>query len=404
MNLVDLDFLTSSAGADLLQRLAHEDLSEGNTLTLLTRLRRDYPPDHAGAALETARLRLKAVDKFDTDAARLFFTRDALEQASDPLIRAYRVQEMSGVGGHVLDVCCGIGSDALAFAAQADSVSGLDIDPVRVAVARLNADVLGLSNTRFEITDVTQGIGDTAGTALIFYDPARRSHDKRIYDVEGYIPPLSLINNWHAPHMMAKLSPGVDLDQLAHYRDDGGEVEFISVDGDLKEAVLHLREGQTPPVQHHTVTATLITTSQILHWRKPLHEIQHRLSPPRAWLIEPDPALIRAGLVEDAALRFDGYQLDQTIAYLTADAHPGSPWARAWRVLDWMPFNLKKLRAHLREHQIGRVTVKKRGSPLTPEGLTAQLKLKGSGARTLVLTRAQGEPIVIVCEEQPTPS
>jgi hypothetical protein len=63
-----------------------------------------------------------------------------------------------------------------------------------------------------------------------------------------------------------------------------------------------------------------------------------------------------------------------------------------------MPFNLKKLRAYLRERNVGRVTVKKRGSPLTPEELIAKLKLPGGGEeRIVVLTHVRNQPAVLIC-------
>ncbi|NJL93087.1 MAG: hypothetical protein HC915_04860 [Anaerolineae bacterium] len=63
----------------------------------------------------------------------------------------------------------------------------------------------------------------------------------------------------------------------------------------------------------------------------------------------------------------------------------------------WLPFNLKKLRALLREQDIGQVTVKKRGSPLTPEQLQGQLRLKGGGAHaTLILTRLAGQHVALI--------
>jgi hypothetical protein len=116
-------------------------------------------------------------------------------------------------------------------------------------------------------------------------------------------------------------------------------------------------------------------------------------------LIEPDSALIRAGLVQHAALAWGAHQLDDTIAYLTHQSRPDTPWARAWRIMDAMPFNLKKLRAYLSEHGVGKVTVKKRGHAMTPEELIAGLKLKGRESRTLVLTRYAGVPYVLICAD-----
>lgn len=381
-----LSFLTSPEGERLLGELAAEDLSRDNELRLLTQLRRRYAPADAAAALELAGLRRRAVAKFGGDAARLFFTASALEQASDPRARAYRAGVAAG--RRVVDACCGIGADALAMAQAGSEVIGLDIDPVRIAIARLNAAALGLS-VQFEVADVRDGLppGD-----FTFFDPARRDKQgRRRFHVEQYEPPLSIIKTWMQPLVAVKLSPGVALDEL---RDYGGLVEFISVAGDLKEATLWLGMGQGRQ-------ATLLTSNgEALHW----HSDQPASAPvsePRAWLVEPDPALLRAGLVGDLALALNGAQLDETIAYITADDCPQTPWARAWRILDWLPFNVKALRAYLRERGVGRVTVKKRGSAVTPETLIPQLKLKGDEARALVLTRVRGRQVVLVCEEQP---
>jgi hypothetical protein len=103
--------------------------------------------------------------------------------------------------------------------------------------------------------------------------------------------------------------------------------------------------------------------------------------------------------VADLALELGGAQLDPEIAYITTDEKPDSLWVRAWEILDWMPFNVKKLRAYLREQGVGTVTVKKRGTAVTPEELIAKLKLNGSGSRTIVLTRCQGEHIMIICRD-----
>lgn len=364
-------------------------------LRLLTLLRRELSAEQARAAVEMARLRQKAVDKFGADASQMFFTREALEQASDPRIRKYRAERIAEARRiNIIDVCCGIGSDSLTFAKPGAEVLGLERDPVRVAVARHNAVVLGLSSARFEVADVRDGLPFTPD--VIFYDPARRdAQGRRIYHVEYYQPPLSLVKSWDAPRVAVKLSPGVDLAQLNTYQ---GAVEFISVEGDLKEAVLWLGDaaGSVP-------RATLILGDAIYHFQGEHGASAAPFSEPRRWLIEPDPGLLRAGLVQDVAVQCGGYMLDETIAYFTSDERPDSPWVRVWEVLDWMPFNLKRLRSYLRERSVGTVTVKKRGVAMTPETLIPQLKLRGDNSRTLVLTRFQGQPVVIVCRDIAVP-
>src|SRR5262245_42684333 len=130
LTLHEVEFLLSPIGERLLERLASEDWSEANTLRLLTALRRDYKVEQAGAAVEMARLQVKAVEKFGEDARQMLFTREALEQASDPLVRRYRAEVIGARS--IIDACCGIGADSLALARAGADVTGLDIDPVRI--------------------------------------------------------------------------------------------------------------------------------------------------------------------------------------------------------------------------------------------------------------------------------
>jgi hypothetical protein len=104
-------------------------------------------------------------------------------------------------------------------------------------------------------------------------------------------------------------------------------------------------------------------------------------------------------LVTVVGAQIDADQLDPQIAYLTGDTLTETPFARVWAVEDWMPFQLKRLRAYLRERNVGRVTVKKRGSPLVPEELIHDLRLEGEEEKTLFLTQMEGKPIVVVGEE-----
>ena len=123
------------------------------------------------------------------------------------------------------------------------------------------------------------------------------------------------------------------------------------------------------------------------------------LSPPRRWLFEPDASVLRAGLVQLLA-----HELNATIArryrrlFDARRPRGNSPGGRYWKILDWLPFQLKRLRRYLVERDVGRVTVKKRGFPMTPEELIGKLRLKKGGAsRVLVMTRHRGQPIAIIC-------
>lgn len=385
ISLDDFAFLISDTGRQFLAKYATADVSEKNTLQLITQLRQSLTLEQASAILTTIRLRQKAIDKFPEYADRLLFTEDSLQQASDFRIRQYRASLIDQQ--RVLDVCCSIGSDALAFSQAGHAVFGLDIDPVRIAIARHNASVMG-QDTTFEVADVTESVPDDYD--FIFYDPARRTADgNRIFDVEQYIPPLSLIHDFKPEEIAVKLSPAVDLSQLTGY---GGQIEFISVDGDLKEAILWKHRPTAQPL------ATLIADSIHQFPYEPCESVA--ITEPKQWLFEPDPAILRAGLVQNLATTLNATMLDETIAYLTLDEHIETPWGRYWQILDWMPFHLKKLRRYLVEHQVSRVTVKKRGFPMSPEEVITKLKLKkGYESRVLVMTRLRDNPVALICAD-----
>jgi hypothetical protein len=125
--------------------------------------------------------------------------------------------------------------------------------------------------------------------------------------------------------------------------------------------------------------------------------------PVQAFLHEPDPAVIRSGLVSLVAAQLGATLVDPTIAYLTSAAPAGSPWVSSYRVEQVLPFNLKKLKSLLRARGVGRVTVKKRGSAIEPETLSRQLRGPGGGTAVVVVTRVAGAPTALVCQPERSP-
>ncbi len=129
------------------------------------------------------------------------------------------------------------------------------------------------------------------------------------------------------------------------------------------------------------------------------------VGPVAGWLVEPDPAVIRAGLVSVLAAGLDGHLLDPHIAWISAGSRPDpGPWGQAFEVVEEVPFARKALRAHLRARGYGDVVVKKRGINVVPEQLRADLRLDGSGpTATLVLTRTE-RPLALLVTRCAAPS
>jgi hypothetical protein len=385
--------LMTTAGQEILQAADLLQPREVDFLAHYTTLCRSFPAELARAALEIAILRLEARSKFGA-AGGMYFTRQALEQATSEQVSQYRSQRYQNCR-RLVDLGCSIGSDTVALAERAFSV-GIDLDPLRLAMAQANLAGRGYQErASFVQADLMDPlpVGLPAESGL-FFDPARRSAGRRITSTRDYQPPLAMIQTWleRCPNAGVKLSPGVRLEELAGY---DAEIEFISLKGDLKEAVLWLgglksaRRRATILPGPHTITEADLDENLSLP-----------LSEPSAFLYEPDGAVLRAGLVQALGAQIGAAQLDSDIAYLTASRAVETPFARFWAVESWMPFNLKRLRAVLRARNVGQVVVKKRGSPLQPEALIRDLRLKGDQERVIFLTHLTGRPIVVICLQE----
>ncbi|MEU9381342.1 class I SAM-dependent methyltransferase, partial [Streptomyces sp. NPDC048279] len=285
----------------------------------------------------------------------------------------------------VADLCCGIGGDAIALARAGIRVLAVDRDPLTAAAARANADALGLAGL-IEVREADVTEVDTAGYDAVFVDPARRGGRGRIFDPEAYSPPLS----WAveaarraARTAALKIAPGVPHEAVPA----DAEAEWISDAGDVKEAVLWF--GTAPG----TVRATLLPGPRTLPGRG---LPDPRVRPVGRYLYEPDGAVIRAHLVAEVAEELDGGLVDPTIAYITADTLRATAWATPYEITDRLPFNVKKLKALLRERGVGTLTVKKRGSAVEPEELRRKVKPQGPNAATVFLTRVAGAPTMLV--------
>nr|WP_307718343.1 methyltransferase domain-containing protein [Streptomyces sp. JHA26] len=363
------------------------DTDPARELAVATRLRRDHPAGLVSAALGQARLRQRAVAKFGAeDAGRMFFTPNGVEQSTRASVAAYRAGRFKELGvASVADLCCGIGGDAIALARAGIRVLAVDRDPATAAAARANAVALGLDDL-IEVREADVTEVDTAGYDAVFVDPARRGGRGRVFDPEAYSPPLSWAVRAARTASRAaalKVAPGVPHEAVP----DDAEAEWISDGGDVKEAVLWF--GTAPG----TVRATLLPGPRTLPGTGlPDPEVRT----PGRYLYEPDGAVVRSHLVAEVAEQVGGGLLDATIAYVTADELLPTPYATAYEITDRMPFNVKKLKALLRERQVGTLTVKKRGSAVEPEELRRKVRPQGPNAATVFLTRVAGAPTMLI--------
>lgn len=380
--------LTGPEGEPAVAAAAALRPTDATLLAAIAALRKRFPPELATAAVEAVLLRERAKSKFAA-AERMWFTREALEQASGDLAAGHRAGRFARFGT-VLDIGCGVGADALALAAAGCRVEAVDSDPVRLALAESNARALGFADrVHFHLGDALTLPLPPADAA--YTDPGRRAGDRRFLDPDQYQPPLTELLARFPPGspLAGKIAPGVPREALARF---DAEAEFVSAGGELKECVLWFGPLRTT-ARRATVLPGPHTLAADADAEMPYAE------PVGAYLFDPDPAVVRADLVGLLAGELRAAPVEPGVAILTGAEPVRSPFAACYRVEHAAPLDPKKLRDHLRAAGIGRVTVLKRAIDADADAFRKGLKLAGGdGHRHVVLTRAGGKAIAVVAE------
>lgn len=386
MDLSGFHELRSSAGQRALADAAALAPTEAGYLAAFEKLRKRHGSELARSALETVLLRTRAREKHSL-ADRLYFTREALEQSSSEAVSRHRAERFRNYST-VLDLCCGVGIDAIHLALAGCRVEAIDADPLRLAMAEANAAAAGVSDrVRVHLGDVLTMELPQADAA--FVDPSRRDGEHRFLNPSRYQPPLgSVFARFPAGFPLgAKIAPGVARNDLEPF---DAEVEFISSAGELKECPLWF--GSLKGVSRR---ATVLPNHTLASDDPPPDPTADKI---REYLFDPDSSVIRAGLVGLLASQLDAVAVDFGIAVLTGSKPVHSPFAECYSVERSLPFKVETLRDALRELGVGRVTILKRAVDVDVNAVLKKLKLSGSVHRHVMLTRSLGQVTAIVCD------
>ncbi len=350
--------------------------AHGSELQIQKQLRARFDDQLVRAALTLAELRRKAATKFPR-AVELWFDRQGLEQATSHAVAEHKARRFTA---ETWDLCCGIGSDACALAARVD-VTAVDLEPSTALRAWWNAEVLGV-DARLNVlcADVLQL--ELAGR-LVHIDPDRRPGlQGRAMRIEDYVPGLEWLQTLtrQARGGAIKLGPASNFGG----KFPGTEVELISLNGECKEATIWFGELAGPA----PFRATALPSGETLAGH-PLDALAPRSTMQR-YLYDPDPAIVRAGLVDLLAERLGLARLDDAEEYLTGDRLATSPFVQAFEVLEVLPNQERELRAALRRSDFGTLEIKCRHLPIAAEELRRRLPLPGHAPGVVLFVREQG--------------
>ena len=358
-----------------------EQLPRGNELTAQRQFRKKWPDPLVRAAFALVDCRRRGEEKFSR-AHAMWFDRKGLEQATSEAVARHKAARFSGA---VLDLCSGVGGDAIALAARND-VTALDLDPVSGQRLEWNAAVHDVSSRlQVECRDVTTV--DCTGL-LVHLDPDRRQGGQKAVRLEDYVPGPEFLEA-----LMQRAAGGaIKLSPAANFvgRFPEAEIELISLRGECKEATVWFGSLAGPEPWRATILPEGITVAG--------HPLEHVADqgPPGAYLYDPDPAVVRAGLVDLVANQLGLRRLDDREEYLTGDTLVDSPLVQGFAIEAVLANNPSEIRNHFRQSPFGQVEIKCRHVPIQAEDLRRRLPLPGREPGVLIFARLAGRARAVV--------
>lgn len=363
---------------------------EGNALARGDMIRAQQPDAEIAAAVSLqVELRRAAQAKLGDFANRMLFTRSGLEQATALAVAAEHADRFRAAGiSSVADLTAGLGVDSMAYAGLGLTTVSVEHDHATALLAEHNLSIFPHAHVvHGDAIEVGKGI-DISG---VYADPARRNTHARVTQPEHYLPSLSSLLGLRDSHeaLGIKLAPGIPKKHLP----SEAEHQWLSLDGEVKECAVWCG-----PLAHaYTRSALVLRTNG----KKTEVRDQGSIAEVGAlgdFLYEPDNAVIRAGLVAEVAQDVKGHLIHPTIAYVTSDTEMHVPSATMYRIRDVLPATTSTLRSYVRSHNIGTLTIKKRGMDISPEHLRKEISPRGDNAATIILTRAGNSRKAIVAD------
>lgn len=405
--LAQMQWLASPAAVEPLRR-ARDLVATADPLVAGSRLRQelpDLPIALVTACLEQATLSRLAGDRYGISPG-LLLTRDGLEAATRPEVAARRARLLVDAKvRQVIDITGGLGFDTMAFADAGLQVTAVERDPAVAAALAHNCP-----GARVVVGDTVNVIDDLL-TAIdpddvVFVDPARRDprgpRDARTArarperDPERWSPPWSFVTGIRHPRVAAKVAPGSTPPA-------GWCAEWVSVDRTVVECALYswpLLPTERQAVVFAAGTASTIPTGDADMTGAGMTVAQQLGD----WLIEPDPAVVRAGALTSLADRTGTLPLGQGSTWLTGDNPPDSPVVRGYRVIAELDGAPRQQRRALADLGVARATVKSRDVDVDPRSVLRSLGLAEGGTHVIVLTRHEGRTLAVLTETAPVRS
>jgi hypothetical protein len=386
--LADYQWLASDGGRAWLDKLRSSQKPLHQQAKLL---RKTLDAQRTHLLLEQLELQSRARDKF-SQADRMLFTRQSLEQSTDESIAALKAERFP-TDVPLADLCCGIGGDLLAIAQRGSTVA-VDRDPIMQLFAAANCRALGVRVERVETRDVR--LLSLDGFAAWHLDPDRRPTGQRTTRVANVEPPVEVIEQMLSAcgDAAIKLAPATEVPE--HWLSNAERL-WIGSRRECRQQVAWFGGLAEYPGLHSAIMLNSAgRPSRTLVGRPAVFvDIADEIG---QYVYEPAPVVLAADLTAILAEEHGLRALAVGVDYLTADRRVDDALLNGFQVEDVIPFDQRKLRGILRQRGIGRVEVKKRGVDVDTAQLQKRFSSSDEGVASLLIARHQGCVQAIVAQ------
>ena len=357
-----------------------KEISLGNlTVNAISKLITKHKDKPIKELLSLNIIRNKCRNRID-NVDNFIFTAKGSQQASSTALAKYHAKKLENYST-IADLCCGNGIDLFYISKNKKQVFALDLDEETLLAAKYN------NRKEQNITFLQEKAEEFSNpVSAIFVDPDRRDENKRFIAPEDLSPKLSNILKLTeiTPNILVKLSPAMDYKSIIIKQKHS--YEFISENGELKEILLCLGNFANDGNK-----AILLPKNISLLQNKKEIAISGTLK----YILEPDSAIIRAGLVQDLGYEIGTTLLNKHLALLSSNKEIFSDFTKTYLVVDQFDYNLKKLKKYLRQANIGKLVIKTRGFSQSVEEFRKKLKLKGNESSIMFIIRInEGHKII----------
>lgn len=234
----------------------------------------------------------------------------SVEQSSSEATAKYKSSLIKGKT--LIDITGGMGVDSYYLSKNFEKTHYFEQQEEVAKTAEYNFGLLSANNIQVHNADSIEGIQKNNIYAdWIYADPARRDANKQKVvllsdcapDVKFHLPELFK----HAPNVLVKTSPLLDIDLAAQELKSVREVHVIGYEQECKELLFNINKEYT---DDFLIRARVINSAGEIIYKLDFTRNQEReviieFSEPLSFLYEPHPAILKAGAFKYLCVAFN---------------------------------------------------------------------------------------------------